>query len=151
MLKYTYSDFITDLPLLANQCQAFAPQLILPIARGGLTLGHALAMALNVRDIQSIQVSSYDDTIQRETLNIKGFQNLQLPSRVLLVDDIVDTGATLHHLLPLLREHYPKTDFRTAALFTKQSAKVQPDFSLHEAHEWIEFFWERDFLNLGAL
>jgi len=39
----------------------------------------------------------------------------------------------------------PGTEFKTATLFYKRTSVHQPDFTVNEALDWIDFFWERDF------
>lgn len=146
MITYTYEHFLNDLHSLTHQCESFQADTILAIARGGVTLGHALTMSLDIRNLQTIRTESYDGSKQRENVTILGHCDLSHSQRVLIVDDIVDSGKTLTALLPILREEYPQIVFKTAALFTKPTALIQPDFSVHEATDWIDFFWERDYL-----
>jgi len=151
MIYYDYKRFCTDVQSLAKQCEPFRPDTILAVARGGMTLGHALSMALDTRNLQSIRTESYDGEIQRDSINIFGASDLSASKRILVVDDIVDSGQTLVHLMPFLQSLNPSAEFKIATLFTKQSALLQPDFSLHEATDWIDFFWERDFLSDSEL
>lgn len=151
MIYYSYENFKTDIPLLREKCETFHADTIVAIARGGMTVGHALAMALEIRNLQSLRCESYDNHTQRESLLIHGECNFDQSKRVLIVDDIVDSGKTLHALMPILQKRYPTILFATASLFTKPTALVQPDYSLHEAQNWIDFFWERDFLKPDSL
>lgn len=146
MIVYNYDRFKSDIQTLGRECQAFQPDTIVAVARGGMTLAHALCMHLDVRNLQSIRIESYDDTCQRETVDIKGECDFSASAKVLIVDDIVDSGKTLEALLRTLHERYPHIVFKSATLFTKSTALMQPDYSLHEAADWIDFFWERDFL-----
>lgn len=146
MIYYDYTDFKRDIHELTHLTKPFDAECIVAIARGGMTLGHALAMALDIRNLQSIRIESYDQEHQRDTVTISGQCDFTGTLRVLIVDDIVDSGKTLDALLPILKKEYPQIIFKTAALFTKHSALIQPDFSLHEATDWIDFFWERDYL-----
>ncbi len=146
MITYTYEHFLNDLKPLSKQCDSFQADTILAIARGGVTLGHALTMSLDIRNLQTIRVESYDDMTQRDDVSILGDCDLSRSMRVLIVDDIVDSGKTLAALLPALQKQHPQIIFKTAALFTKHTALLQPDFSVHEATDWIDFFWERDYL-----
>jgi len=116
-----------------------------------MTLAHALAMALDIRNLQSIRIESYDGQTQRDTIRVLDKGDLSGSLRVLVVDDIVDSGQTLAVLIPILRSEYPECQFKVATLFTKPTALLQPDFSLHEASDWIDFFWERDFLKEGSI
>lgn len=146
MITYSYEHFKNDLQPLSALCKPFQPDTIVAVARGGMTLAHALAMSLDIRNLQSIRIESYDNTIQREAVTILDSCNLQTSTNVLIVDDIVDSGATLSALMPIFMAQYPHCHFKIATLFMKPTALIQPDFSLHEATDWIDFFWERDYL-----
>lgn len=151
MIYYSYDRFKIDVQTLTHECSSFEADTILAIARGGMTVGHALSMSLNIRNLQSIRCESYDDVTQRNTVSVIGECDFSNSKRVLIVDDIVDSGKTLYALIPILQERYPSIIFSTAAIFTKPTALIQPDVSLHEALEWIDFFWERDFLKSDSL
>lgn len=150
MKYYPYTTFHADTLELARLAQAFAPQHIVAVARGALMLGQCLCYALNVRELQSIQVQSYDDTDKRGQMTLVDNCSFREGSRVLLVDDICDSGDTLKLLIEHFKTRHPGVKLKTATLFTKSSASVQPDFSLKEATEWIEFFWERDYQLIKA-
>lgn len=151
MIYYDYKRFSDDVLTLSEQCKPFQADTIIAVARGGMTLAHALAMALDLRNLQSIRIESYDADCQRENVSISGQCDLSGSKRILVVDDIVDSGQTLFSLMPLLREQNPSCEFKTVVLFTKPTALTQPDFSLHEATDWIDFFWERDFLKTHSI
>lgn len=151
MIYYDYKQFCTDVQNLSQHCESFQADTILAIARGGMSLAHALSMRLDIRNVQSIRVESYDGENQREIVTVSGECDLFSSKHVLVVDDIVDSGQTLIALLPLLRSRHPHCEFKVATLFTKQTALVQPDFFVHEATDWIDFFWERDFLKTDSI
>ena len=148
MYYYNYQEFRDDTLALAQQCKPFQPDVILGIARGGLMLAQALAYALNIRNLQSIRVESYDDDNKRDDIDLHVDCHLQHCRHVLIVDDIVDSGDTLKAVLSTLKEHYPDVIFKSASLFYKPTACIQSDFSIKEATQWIEFFWEKDFKEL---
>ncbi len=146
MIYYDYHRFTSDVQTLKERCEPFDPDTIVAVARGGMTLSHALAMAMEIRNLQSIRAESYDHDRRRDAVAIAGKCDFSRSRRVLIVDDIVDTGETMAALLPRLRAEHPHIDFRVAVLFTKPSARIRPEYALHVATEWIDFFWERDFL-----
>jgi xanthine phosphoribosyltransferase len=80
---------------------------------------------------------------QCEVFNIP---DLGKAKRVLLMDDIIDSGETVKEVLASLKNHFPDVEFRIASIYYKKTAAIQPDFALYEADEWIEFFWEKDYL-----
>ena len=66
-------------------------------------------------------------------------------TRVLVVDDIADSGETLKIVMNDLTSKNSKIEFKSATLFYKKSSVYEPDFWINEANDWIDFFWERDF------
>ncbi len=146
MYYYDYNELHNDIHNLATQCRHFEPDAIVAVARGGLIAAQLLAYALDVRNLQSIRIESYDGQEQRDTLKLYDTLDLSNASRILIVDDIVDSGRTLQQLLKHLYKHYENHTFKTVALYFKPAARVQPDFTCKEATEWIEFYWEKDFL-----
>jgi xanthine phosphoribosyltransferase len=123
----------------------FKPQVIVGIARGGLTLAHAMAEGMDIREVQTIRTELYDKTCKRELLSIFGECSFSDISRVLVVDDIADSGDTLKAVMKHLRAEYNQIEFKVATLFYKKTSLYEPDFWVNEANEWIDFFWERDF------
>ncbi len=145
MYHYDYTQFRNDSRTLARLCLPFHADAIVGIARGGLMLSQALGYALDIRNIQSVRVESYDGMHQRVHYNLHVDCDLSHAKKVLIVDDIVDSGHTLRAVLNILEKRYPENVFKSAALFYKSTACLQSDFYLHEATEWIDFFWESDF------
>ncbi len=145
MYHYNYTEFKDDTRKLAQLCRPFNADTIVGIARGGLMLSQALGYALNIRNIQTLRAESYDTIHQRSTLNLHVNCSLPTSKKVLIVDDIVDSGKTLEAVLHTLTARYPNILFKSVVLFYKPTACTQSDFQLHEATEWIDFFWERDF------
>jgi hypoxanthine phosphoribosyltransferase len=61
--------------------------------------------------------------------------------RVLVVDDVCDTGETLRAAKELLRLYAP-AEVKTATLFVKPGCSEFPDAWVEEADEWVLFPWE---------
>lgn len=145
MKYYPYDNFKTDTNKLLLEVKEFQPEVLIGIARGGLTLSHAIAEGLNIRNIQTLSTELYDTTKKRDALSIKGFCEFGDAKRVLVVDDIADSGETLKAIMEMLHTRHPKVEFKTATLFYKKTSVYEPDFWINEADDWIDFFWERDF------
>ena len=58
--------------------------------------------------------------------------------------EILDSGETMREILKVLSEKFPNVEFKLATLFYKKTAVLRPDYSVREANEWIDFFWEID-------
>jgi xanthine phosphoribosyltransferase len=141
---YSYNEFIEDSKILLEQIKAYNPDALVPIARGGLALGQLLGEALNTREVYSINSILYEDTKKLDVCKVFNVPNLSKVKRVVLVDDIVDSGESMSAILTKLQTKYPHCIFKIATLFYKPQAKILPDFTVKEAKSWIEFFWEVD-------
>jgi len=146
MKYYAYEEFVTDTKKLVELCEGFQADTLLAIARGGLTLGHAYAHAVDNRRLFAINSILYERDKKGASCEIFNMPELKDAKKVLILDDIVDSGQTIKEVLALLQKCFPEIEFKIASLFYKPTAVIQPDFAVHEAQEWVEFFWEKDFL-----
>ncbi len=106
---------------------------------------------LNIRNVFTVNSIHYDGMRKLETFNIFNVPNLINASKVLIVDDIVDSGETMVEVFKILQEKYPMCEFKLASLFYKKTAQIQPDFTVKEAPTWIDFFWEADLKRIRAV
>lgn len=141
---YPYSQFITDVDLLSNQLQNLKIDAIVAVARGGVTLGHFLANKLNNRNLLTINSIGYEDSQQLQSVEIFNIPDLKDFSSILLVDDIIDSGDTIHEIIKTLQNKFPQLKIKIVSIFYKKTAIIQPDFSCNETMDWIDFFWEVD-------
>jgi len=141
---YSYSEFIVDISNLSNQIKEYKPDAILAVARGGLTIGHFLAQALNIRRVLTLNSIHYDNDKKLDSLEIFNIPSLSSYKKVVIVDDIIDSGETLKEILLLLQNRYHNCEFKIATIFYKSTAVIKADYSVKEAFDWIDFFWEVD-------
>jgi xanthine phosphoribosyltransferase len=146
---YKYEEFEDDILSLKGQVAKFNPDTILAIARGGVTLGHFLSERLGLRNLYTLNSIHYDDKSRLDTIDIFNIPLISDNSRVLVVDDIVDSGDTMIEVMEILREKYPKSQFRSATIFYKEDASYRPDFKCREANMWIEFFWSKNLIKFS--
>ncbi len=145
MKYYSYETFKLDTNKLIKEVKLFEADAIVGIARGGLILSHCMSEGLNIRNVQSLRTELYDDTQKRDKITIYDDCNLGGLKKVLVVDDIADSGETLDAVMDKLTQKYKDIEFKSATLFYKKTSTYQPHFWINEATEWIEFFWEKDF------
>jgi hypothetical protein len=110
--------------------------LIVAIARGGLSLGLILSDFLRI-PISTIVIQSYTDIQKQGELKITG--KLQTPIRgknIILVDDIADSGKTFKRAIAYLRRFGPKS-ITTASLFYKPHSVYRPDYFAKQSTDWI--------------
>lgn len=143
-LYYSYELFKEDTQKLVDQCRDYEPEILLAVARGGLTLSHLMAQAMDMRNLYTLNSIHYEGELKLDTFNIFNIPDVSHAKRVLVVDDIVDSGETMEEILKILGEKFPNVEFKLATLFYKKTAVLQPDYTVREANEWIDFFWEVD-------
>jgi xanthine phosphoribosyltransferase len=139
---YSYEEFKVDVNQLAKEIKPYEPDVILAVARGGMTLGHFLSEALEMRSLYAINSIHYEETRKLDTIQIFNIPDLSKAKRVVIVDDIIDSGETMIEIKRVLGQMYPEIDFKVASVFYKEKALLRPDFAAREATEWIEFFWD---------
>ena len=115
---------------------------IVCVSRGGLVLAAALSYALNIKNVHCVGVRSY--TVHNDQQDMQVYQHLNLDDlkhRVLVVDDVSDTGNTFLHLQKLLINK----QVITASLATKCNTKFVPDHSALQLDSsiWIVFPWDK--------
>lgn len=115
--------------------------LIVAIARGGLSISHILSDFLKL-PITSFTISSYLDLQQHKTPEISFHIGNKLHNkRILLVDDVSDSGKTFIRGIEYLKE-LGAEDVKTAAIFTKSWTEFIPDFYDKETDAWVIFPFE---------
>jgi len=114
---------------------------IIGIARGGLTLGHIMSDFLRI-PISMIAIQSYTDIKQQGQVTITGILHTSIKTqRVILVDDVADTGKTLVRAESYLRSYQPES-ITTATLYFKPRSIFKPDYHIIETTKWILFPYE---------
>lgn len=141
---YGYDEFRVDVNQIASKVDNENFEAIIGIARGGLLLTQFLAIKLNLRDVFTINSILYDDMTKKESGAVFNIPDLSNYKKVLIVDDIVDSGETMQNIVEILTTKFPSIEFKIASLFYKKTATIQPDFMEKEATAWIDFFWEVD-------
>ena len=152
----TAQGLLEDSFKLAHQVleSGFKPTFIIAVWRGGAPIGIAVQEFLAFHGIQTdniaIRTSSYsgiDD--QDRTIKIFGLnylvKNMQHTDRVLLVDDVFDTGrsmeAIINELERRLRLNLPE-DIRIAVPYykpTRNQIGRAPDYFVHETADWLKY------------
>ena len=141
----TWVDVGTAVDELAALIQGaeFMPDAVLALARGGLPAGGALAYALGVKAMATLNVEFYTGVDERldEPLLLPPVPDLTVlrTERLLIVDDVADTGRTLALARDFCAEHVD--DVRTAVLYEKPHSVVRSDFVWRRTDKWINFPW----------
>ena len=121
----------------------YRPDLIFSVARGGLFVAGALGYALDVKNLHVANVEFYTGVDERlpvpimlppvpNALDLSG-------ARVLVADDVADTGATLKLVRDFCVGHV--ADVRCAVVYEKSRSTVQCEYVWRRTDRWINFPW----------
>lgn len=118
---------------------------IVCIAKGGLRVGDIFSRLFQ-QPLAILSAASYggENNQTRGEIIISehlSMTNSHLGNKVLLVDDLVDSGISLKVSLEWLKEHYQEdiTEIRSAVLWRKDCSIIVPDYYVHylEDNPWI--------------
>ena len=132
----------------------FKPTFIAAVWRGGAPMGIAVQELLAYHGINTdhiaIRSSSYH-AIDQQAASVKVMglnylaKKISFEDRLLIVDDVYDTGKSVEAIIQELRVRARKNtpdDIRVAVPYFKptrnQSGRV-PDFYIHETEAWLKF------------
>jgi len=143
--ELTWETFGSATRTLAEAVAAddWRPDIVVAVARGGLTVAGALSYALGVKNCGTINVEFYTGVDERLDVPVVLPPSLQLVDvaglKVLVVDDVADTGHTLRLVREVLVQHVDEA--RTAVLYHKSQSVIVPDYSWKQTDAWINFPW----------
>ncbi|WP_375493020.1 phosphoribosyltransferase [uncultured Jatrophihabitans sp.] len=121
----------------------YRPDLMLAIARGGLLVAGGLGYALGVKNLHVANVEFYTGVDERLPMPV------MLPpvpdlvdladARVLIADDVADTGATLALVKDFCADHV--AEVRCAVVYEKPTSTVRCEYVWRRTDSWIDFPW----------
>lgn len=145
--KLTWSIFGQATQELARAVLAdgYKPDLILAIARGGLFTAGALGYALDVKLLHVVNIEFYtgrDERLQMPVMlppvpDPAMFRGL----KVLICDDVADTGATLETTHDFVQKHV--SEVRSLVIFEKSRSIIKPEYVWKHTDDWIHFPWDQ--------
>ena len=139
----SWDQFHRDARALAWRLSAAGPfSAVVAVTRGGLVPAAVVARELGIRVIETVCVASSEYDKQGEIQVLKsiasGIAGKDGGKGVLIVDDLVDTGATAR----VVREMLPKAHFAT--VYAKPAGRPLVDTFVTEVSQdtWIYFPWD---------
>ncbi len=137
-----WHEFEKAIGALANTLRRrYDPDVIVGVARGGLFPAVRLSHLMGDKTLRIIHVKYYKGVALRrkkpELLADVG----RLKGKVLVVDDVADTGTTLEFVAKHIKRKGAK-DVRVATIAMKPHSTFKPDFFVFETDKWIVFPWE---------
>src|SRR5215467_8108688 len=122
----------------------FSPQVIVGVSRGGWPPARIMSDLLENQNVANMKVVFYKDIGERNrkpvitqpvTAKVRG-------RRVLVVDDVSDTGHSLKVVANHLRQKGTK-DLKVCTIYMKPKSIFRPDYFAKTTRKWIIFPWER--------
>lgn len=142
----SWDQFHRDSRALAWRLNAEGPfAAIVAIARGGLVPAAIVARELNIRVVESVSMKSYAHQNQGDVAVLKAIAQEIMDQnaagkKILIIDDLVDTGATAR----VVRELLPGAHLAT--VYAKPKGRDMVDTFITEVSQdtWIYFPWDLD-------
>jgi hypoxanthine phosphoribosyltransferase len=143
--KYTFLDLTEHVDYIMHQVIACGKPIdyIVGVVRGGAIPAVMLSHALNVPCKMVTWSNFHKDQGKEYAYDIA--EDLEAGKRVLLVDDILDSGKTMSQLLDTWGNERARVDI--AVLLYNEEQSIVPDyygykFKRSENKAWFDFWWE---------
>jgi hypoxanthine phosphoribosyltransferase len=115
----------------------FRPEIIVAIGRGGYLPARILSDYLDVFDLASVKIEHYRAARRQRLARVRYPLTAEVEGRrVLLVDDVTDSGDTFEVASEHLRERGEPAELKTAVLHHKSVSDFVPDYFAEEVLEW---------------
>ncbi|MDH5401019.1 MAG: phosphoribosyltransferase [Candidatus Heimdallarchaeota archaeon] len=121
----------------------FIPDIIVGIARGGWVPSRLLADFFFIKMTANIKIEAYEQ-IGKMDSTVKIIQDINIDvkaKKVLIVDDIADSGLSLELAINSLEEK-GCNEIKTVTLYYKEQSKIIPDYYATKTNAWVIFPWE---------
>ena len=125
------------------RCSGFKPDVIVGVARGGWVPARVLSDLLGIDSLATVRVKFYlgVDVTRAAPVLTQGVSADVTGKKVLLVDDIADTGESLRVAMEHLQQQRV-AEVRVATVYRKPLSVVTPDFYEKETGRWVVFPWD---------
>lgn len=124
---------------IASDCSDLSQATLVAVSRGGLIPAQLIAYKLNIRDIRTMKLISYDENNQRGPIKDISTDRLFDGQNVYIIDDLADSGSTIKYL----RQKFPSS--RLCTLLQKKCCTEHPDICARsdiDAKAWLVFPWD---------
>jgi hypothetical protein len=144
--------------------EGFIPDVVYVSLRGGAYLGNVISEYFKIVHkgahpvyYAAVVAHSYTDVAKSEKVHVDGWtyspEHLRIGDKVLLIDDIFDSGKTVNYLANIIiKRGIPRKDLKVAVhdykYFTDKEKQldIQPDYwcrkhemSIHDEDSWIHY------------
>ena len=122
---------------LAMYKASFQPEIIVAISRGGCIPARVICDYLDVFDLDVIKIEHYHGVHKEKSAILRYPLSADITGkRVLLIDDVSDTGDSFEVAIRHLLEKGKPEELNTAALHHKIVSSYIPNYYAEIVHEW---------------
>jgi hypothetical protein len=128
----------------------FEPEVIVAVSRGGLVPAQIISHELKNNELYVIKVEYYKDDIARadtkqnkEPIIVQKLDKSVEGKRVLVVDEVTDSGATALAVKEYIESLNPK-EVRFLTVHYKPWSRFKPDYFAEIANGWVVYPWSAD-------
>lgn len=116
---------------------------IVALARGGVSIAQSIGDLLGIKPISVIRSELYTgiNSTAKTPIITESLSASIKNERILLIDDLADSGESLLFATQYLHAHGPAV-IKTATLASKPWTKLEPDYYVFTSKAWIIFPWE---------
>jgi hypoxanthine phosphoribosyltransferase len=140
-----WSVFYKDIVRLYKKIKGdnYKPDIIVAIARGGWVVGRIISDLLEVNQVTDLHITFYTNVYStlKEPIILEGIGKDIKNKKILVVDDVSDTGESLIKAIDYLRSFNPLI-IKTATVYIKPWTKFIPDYYIKSIDKWIIYPYE---------
>jgi len=134
---------------MANKIKGddFRPDMVIALSRGGFVPARVICDLMIIKDLVSVKVDHWGVTAAKN-----GKAHLRYPidvdltgKRVLIVDDITDSGESMELAKDFVKKLNPK-EVKTASIFHFRHSKFIPDYYSKELINWVWVMWPWNYI-----
>ncbi len=131
---------------LCKKLKNYSPDVIVGILRGGVVPALWISHYLKNKNMYSIKINFYEGTEKGKEPELEQGLPIEIKGKkILLVDDVSDSGGTLSYALGYLKTKKP-AEIKVATLHIKEGTELVPDFWVEKVSKetWLSYPWESD-------
>ena len=142
----SWEDMYESLLELARKIRktGFKPDIVVGVARGGWPVARVMSDLLENPEVANVKAEFYLGVAEtrKEPIITQPVSTSVRGKKVLVVDDVADTGKSLALVKEHLTEH-GATVVKIATIYFKPWSILKPDWFERKTERWIVFPWER--------
>tara|TARA_B100000700_G_C14841853_1_gene759614 strand:+ start:75 stop:596 length:522 start_codon:yes stop_codon:yes gene_type:complete len=150
-LYISSNQYLNDSFKLADNIykSGFEPDIVVGIWRGGSIPAITIHEYLRYRGIPALSsviiTRSYNNIGQQSEhvyidISNKVLDNLKIADKILIVDDVLDTGKTLEEIYKFFNMNDILGKVKIASVYYKPAtSSIFPDYYIHDTNKWIVF------------